>query len=220
MTNIQSLLRESLQSGEFGPLFDWLEEQGCDNLKARITHMLDLGKMNWLTDVYLPRIGFEPLAFLESRAAQSNQLSDMSNELKRLGHMLAGLNYVVSLDVYDVIHAPGANPTEIILECFPEATIGNFTASDATNVLDAFDRDIHYLGDSSSGPKPSTLNSIDFKALFKKVRAYFAASCHDADTIHEFWLSDGHPFYPVQWDFAFLLGFDAHSTIWIGSSSD
>lgn len=41
-----------------------------------------------------------------------------------------------------------------------------------------------------------------------------------ADTIMSFWLKEGHPFYPVFWDFAFLIEKNNDAIVFIGSSSD
>jgi hypothetical protein len=38
--------------------------------------------------------------------------------------------------------------------------------------------------------------------------------------IWSFWLKDGHPHYPVQWDFAYVLAGPGGAEVFIGSSSD
>lgn len=174
------------------------------------------GWISWITRRERPHL----LTSCPSEYRWPSQAMNILAELSRLGNMLAGTNYVVFFHVYDFTHDPNADLSDIILECFPVATVGNVVASDAASVLAEFDRDVQYRGDSSSGPKPGTIDSDNFKALFATVRAHFASLCDDADTIHEFWLSDGHPDYPVQWDFAFLLRFGDSSAIWMGSSSD
>lgn len=75
MSESDSLVSESLQSGEFGPLLDWLEEHGCLQLKKRIAHMLALGETRWVTNVYLHQIQNDASpSELEEQARQANQL--------------------------------------------------------------------------------------------------------------------------------------------------
>jgi hypothetical protein len=38
--------------------------------------------------------------------------------------------------------------------------------------------------------------------------------------VWSFWLEEGHPFYPVQWDFAYVLAGHNGAEVFIGSSSD
>jgi hypothetical protein len=35
-----------------------------------------------------------------------------------------------------------------------------------------------------------------------------------------FWLKEGHPFYPVFWDFAYVIEKDGDAFVFIGASSD
>jgi len=42
----------------------------------------------------------------------------------------------------------------------------------------------------------------------------------DATTIKRFWLKQGHPAYPVFWDFAFVVIGTQQVELFIGSSSD
>ena len=41
-----------------------------------------------------------------------------------------------------------------------------------------------------------------------------------ATVIERFWLKEGHPAYPVFWDFAFVIAGPHETKVFIGSSSD
>ena len=46
------------------------------------------------------------------------------------------------------------------------------------------------------------------------------ANAAGAALLAQFWLRDGHPAYPVFWDFAFVIAGSAGGQVFIGSSSD
>ncbi len=75
MGEIRLLLNESLESGEFGPFLDWLDERGLTQLKARIHQMLEEGEVDWLRSVYFSHIGTsESLTLLDEQARRANQV--------------------------------------------------------------------------------------------------------------------------------------------------
>lgn len=141
-------------------------------------------------------------------------------DLKQLEDVLEGLNYTVFFHVYESSLGSDSDTVEIISSCLPDATVGNVVLSDPDTVLREFERDVQYRGDTSHGPEPGTIDSPKFRSIFSAVRSRFHDSCTSADTVHAFWLREGHPAYPVFWDFAYLLRFGDRSEIWIGSSSD
>ena len=75
MSEISSLVLESLRAEEFGPLYDWLEEHGCGHLKTRLRKMLEAGEVEWVTSEYLSRMStIDSLRALEAKAEQANML--------------------------------------------------------------------------------------------------------------------------------------------------
>lgn len=75
MSDISSLVLESLHSSEFGPFYDWLEEHGCPHLKARLQEMLGAGEVEWVTSEYLSRIStVKSLRVLEAKAEEGKSL--------------------------------------------------------------------------------------------------------------------------------------------------
>ena len=56
----------------------------------------------------------------------------------------------------------------------------------------------------------------DAENLFRDLKELFV----DHSKVVSFLLDSGHPFYPVFWDFAFLIRKSESSYVFIGSSSD
>ena len=77
-----------------------------------------------------------------------------------------------------------------------------------------------FNGDEGSYPNHKYLTSEKFKndlgQLLEQIGEFFS----DNSGISKFWLKQGHPFYPVYWDFAFLIRKSDSYFILIGSSSD
>jgi hypothetical protein len=65
-----------------------------------------------------------------------------------------------------------------------------------------------------------TFASPRFDELVTLVLRHLAGKCQQSATIVSFWLKDGHPFYPVFWDFACVKIAPGTAEVFIGSSSD
>jgi hypothetical protein len=98
--------------------------------------------------------------------------------------------------------------------------IGGTNAVGAADVLDALRDALAYQGDSGSHPGQEYLSSEGFKRHESMVLAWLGALLEGASHIESFWLKEGHPFYPVFWDFAFSIEKGADTFVFIGSSSD
>lgn len=89
------------------------------------------------------------------------------------------------------------------------------------DVIDELKDALQYRGDYGSHPSldyiDSTESQIDFDQLIRRIQRMLDDSCDD---IQSFRLKEGHPFYPVFWDFAFLIRTCGESILFIGSSSD
>lgn len=81
---------------------------------------------------------------------------------------------------------------------------------------DAFD----YQGDDGSHPGRDYLASMTFKQDADFVMAQLEGLVSGASLLTLFWLKEGHPFYPVFWDFAFMIERGDDAFVLIGSSSD
>ena len=145
----------------------------------------------------------------------------MNAELRDLEGMLEGGNYTVFLRAYSVSHAADATPREIVASALGEsAVIGNVIPEVADEVVSEIRCCLEHSGDEGYGPFASRLASPKFKSLCLSVLAQVSDLCASAQEIILFWIAEGHPAYPVFWDFAYLFRGLEQSSIFIGSSSD
>jgi hypothetical protein len=129
-------------------------------------------------------------------------------------------NYVVSFLLYEVDHDQGATLEEIVQSSINGAKIGNSSTATTDDVLRDVRDGIEYEGDESHGPAQEDLKSKQFLETKGRVMAELLAILNKADRILHFTFQDGHPAYPVYWDFAYLIGGRTHSYVFVGSSSD
>jgi hypothetical protein len=89
-----------------------------------------------------------------------------------------------------------------------------------SEVVDTLRQNLGYLGDESAGPGACILGTAEFSRLLGSIRNSVMQLSQTAYEIKSFEFVEGHPAYPVFWDFAYLfLGYDKHVLL-VGSSSD
>ena len=141
--------------------------------------------------------------------------------LRELESLLPGVNYVVGLRLDRVPPIPDATPAQYITAALgPKAVVGGVSEDSAPEVLAEVERCLRYPGDRSAGPPASVLGLRRFTELVEFVLEYLARGIAESEAVFSFWLKDGHPFYPVFWDFAYLLVGVGGAEVLIGSSSD
>lgn len=101
-----------------------------------------------------------------------------------------------------------------------DAVIGRTLPCDAAAVVASMGAAIHYAGGAGSHPNPAYLQSQSHAEEAKKVLEHVEAWASSAELLSSIWLKDGHPFYPVFWDFAFLAVHGPDAVVLIGASSD
>jgi hypothetical protein len=62
--------------------------------------------------------------------------------------------------------------------------------------------------------------SAEYAHLLAGASAELREEFGHSDSIYYLWFAAGHPYYPVFWDFAFLIERQRDSFLFIGSSSD
>ena len=141
--------------------------------------------------------------------------------LEELGRILYGLNYVVSLTLYRVPPFPGASATEYVASAFcPGVVVGGSGPVSGPEMLAEVETSLRYAGDTGSGPRPAMLRSKRYEELLRIVLAHFSEASAAATVIERFWFREGHPHYPVFWDFAFVIAGPHGAEVFVGSSSD
>lgn len=132
-----------------------------------------------------------------------------------------GTNYSVFLKAYSGATRGVSEVGDIVIRLIGhDVLVTEIRDSDVTEVADEVREGLSYAGDESAGPGPSTLGSAAFSNLLKRILEAIAQLSERSYGLKSLRFMEGHPAYPVFWDFAFLfLGNDKHVLL-VGSSSD
>jgi uncharacterized protein (TIGR02996 family) len=145
----------------------------------------------------------------------------VESALARLEALLPGLNYVVGFSIHRVPRAVGATSEYYISTALgPGAVVGGLQPVTGTEMLEEVERCLRYPGDQGHGPDALALRSPQFARWVRKVLSYLEQSVAESSAVERFWLREGHPFYPVMWDFAFVFLKTHCAVVFLGSSSD
>jgi hypothetical protein len=132
-----------------------------------------------------------------------------------------GINYCVFLRAYSVPTQLGRSSAQYVIDALDtSAVIESVQPVTSHDVLDNVESALNYSGDPSAGPDSEVLKSKEFRKLLVELKHSLAEKMNGAHRIEQFWLKEGHPDYPVFWDFAFLIEGSTLTDIFIGSSSD
>jgi hypothetical protein len=146
---------------------------------------------------------------------------EVDAELKDLGELLYGTNYQVFLQLYRVPFSPGSSAVEYITQALgPAAVVGGTSPVFGAEVLADVENALRYAGNYASGPDPSVFLSKMFDELMGRVLSHIRQAASEATLVEQFWLKDGHPAYPVFWDFGYVFAGPLGAEVLIGSSSD
>ena len=134
----------------------------------------------------------------------------MESLLAELEPLLYGYNYQVFLRVYRIPFAPDEAAEWYIGQALGTAAIiGGLNPTTGPEIVSEVEQSLRYAGDAGSGPLPSALQSWQFKTLLPAVLAELERAIAGAALLAKFSLRDGHPAYPVFWDFAFVIAGEA-----------
>lgn len=130
-------------------------------------------------------------------------------------------NFVADVKVYQSEITNGMSEVELIEKTFGSmAKVGGIVKSDLTEMISTVKECFEYLGDDGSHPNKNYLSSEQMKTEVAEVLENLQNLFSKNTEIYTFWLSCGHPFYPVFWDYAFFAKNNKECFILIGSSSD
>ena len=135
--------------------------------------------------------------------------------------LLEGYNYTVFLFHYfstgqqaDLLtHLSAVLPTRDI-------EIGGSSVVTVDEAITEITEAMTHRGDSGYGPIPEKIDSERYQNLVGRLLDDCRALFDAGDRIEVFWLKNGHPAYPVFWDFAFAVQTSDGVHIIMGSSSD
>lgn len=141
-----------------------------------------------------------------------------ANEILKLEYLLEGFNYLVWVNTYGPFDLNRTLQEQLGHSIGNEVLIGGQSCVTANEARSEVTEKLLHVGDGGYGPldldaKRSEILSL-LEDLFVNVRL------DQASTITSFWLTKGHPSYPVFWDFAFDIQNAGKRWILMGSSSD
>lgn len=132
-----------------------------------------------------------------------------------------GLNYSVFLQTYLVPMGSATSSQQLIQTALGDsAVIGEVQKITTQEMLSEVQASLAYGGSSGARPGQGVIQSERFKELLSTLLEDAEAACSKAVKVEQFWSKEGHPAYPVFWDFAFLFSGTKKSMVFVGSSSD
>lgn len=133
----------------------------------------------------------------------------------------SSLNYCASFQIYRCGKPRGDSLADLVQTALgDQAVVGGATVSTSREVVDELRKALTYRGDHGSHPSLDYLDSHESTKDFDLAVESLNQILDRATNVVSFWLKEGHPFYPVFWDFTFLIETEEESILFIASSSD
>jgi len=127
----------------------------------------------------------------------------------------------VDIQFFPSVETFGSDASTIIKKALGEqAILGNTFSSSAKEAIEEIEKGLAYRGDDGSRPDWEFMDSEAFRKEKKEIMDTLSDMLSSCTQIIGFWLKSGHPFYPVFWDFAYILETKEGAFLLIGSSSD
>lgn len=132
-----------------------------------------------------------------------------------------GINYTTFLRIHAVHRCAGGSLEDLAKEALGQSVViddvQDVTASDIESELREC---LGYAGDAGAGPEEGIIGSNEFCVLLDNICEDMKIQSEQSSSLKSFRFKEGHPAYPVFWDFAFaFLREDGGKTL-VCSSSD
>jgi hypothetical protein len=131
------------------------------------------------------------------------------------------MNYSVFLRAYVVESGQADSAATLVRRAVGDAAVIEMGgAVSVHDVLADMTSSLAYAGGEGSGPDGSRLYSDQFRELLSGVISMTCKLADRSTRIERFKFKNGHPAYPVFWNFAFLLTGSGESVVFVGAGSD
>ena len=143
--------------------------------------------------------------------------------LRQMEHILNndGINYTTFLRIYAIHCCTGVGVEQLAKEALGQAVvIGNIKDVSASDIESDLRACLGYAGDAGAGPGAGVIFSDEFCLLLEKICEDMKIQSERSLSLKSFRIEEGHPAYPVFWDFAFAFLQEGEGKILICSSSD
>lgn len=141
-----------------------------------------------------------------------------ANEILRLEHLLEGFNYSVWVNAYGPFELDRTLQAQLACSTGNDVIVGGQSRVTASEARREVTEQLLHVGDGGYGPLDLNAKRSEILSLVEEL--FMHVRLDQASTITSFWLSKGHPAYPVFWDFAFDIQGGGKRWILMGSSSD
>ncbi|WP_444787805.1 hypothetical protein [Rheinheimera sp. NSM] len=139
-------------------------------------------------------------------------------DFDKIEKLLYGINYAVSFHLYGLGDCDSALEQILQEQISKDCKVSGVVASSPEQARHEIMDMVLYEGSTSAGPIDLKSKKNEISSLMQDVFSHIALD--DADMVTEFGLAEGHPSYPVFWDFAFDVHSKGKRWILIGSGSD
>ncbi|WP_428426924.1 hypothetical protein [Pararhizobium sp.] len=130
-------------------------------------------------------------------------------------------NYAVFLESFEMsLTQPSTSVAQIKTALGEGAVLSSIEEVQNASVWTVVEEALLYAGDPGAGPSAAVMASEKLASLMDALKKQVGELVKTATKTESFSLRDGHPAYPVFWDFALLFQNATSATILMGSSSD
>lgn len=141
-----------------------------------------------------------------------------ADTILRIEHLLEGFNYSVWVNTYGPFDLSRTLGEQLAHAIGNEVIISGQSCVTAREVRSETTEKLLHLGDGGYGPEDLTAKRSEILTLLESLFTHMHLD--QANAITSFWLTKGHPAYPVFWDFSFDIQCNGQRWIFMGSSSD
>lgn len=141
-----------------------------------------------------------------------------SDELKQIEHLLYGLNYAVSLRLYGPSNSEQGLIETLKKLIAEDCEISGVLRTSSTEAKTVMTNCLLYKGDEGSQPLELDSKKTEIINLLNKMLS--TIGFENAEMVVQFGFKQGHPAYPVFWDFAYDIHVKGKRWIFVGCSSD
>lgn len=132
-----------------------------------------------------------------------------------------GINYTTFLRGYAVDRCPGNSLEDLVKEALGQAVfIDHVQDVSASDIESELRECLGYAGDPGACPEEGIIGSNEFCALLDNICEDMKIQSEQSSSLKSFRFKEGHPAYPVFWDFAFAFLRESGGKILVCSSSD
>ena len=131
------------------------------------------------------------------------------------------LNYCASLKVFPALEKAGSSAKEIVESALKKSVkLSHCYKYTEQEILEDVEKSLLYVGDDGAYPNLDFVKSENFKIITTKILESIKTELSKSSQVIGVSIVEGHPFYPVFWDFSFILESNENAYLVVGSSSD